>query len=216
MTSPPGIYPGSCHCGGIAFRYRTAQPPGEWSIRACQCSFCRAHGALSTSDPAGKIEFREVGDGAFNRYRFGLRMTDFLLCGKCGVYIGAVMETPNGSFGIINVNALRPKPTTIAGTMPMEYGSESPEQRASRREKRWSSVVWTGSSGQGRWDPRLRGDDGRGIARLCRSAPGRDALLPGHESVAPRCAPTRSVSTPQAAEGIDLKRFKPDPRRASA
>jgi hypothetical protein len=142
MTTPLDAYPGSCHCGEIGFRYHTAQPPDEWSIRACQCSFCRAHGALSTSDPSGKIEFRVASSGALNRYRFGLHMTDFLLCRECGVYIGAVMETPNGVFGIINVNALRPQPTTIAGTMPMEYGSESLEQRASRREQRWSPVVW--------------------------------------------------------------------------
>jgi hypothetical protein len=145
MTTPLSAYPGSCHCGEIGFRYHTAQPPGEWSIRACQCSFCRAHGALSTSDPAGKIEFRGSGTGALSRYRFGLHVTEFLLCRKCGVYIGAVMEAPNGVFGIINVNALRPQPTTIAGTMPMEYGSESAEQRMSRREKRWSPVVWAGA-----------------------------------------------------------------------
>jgi hypothetical protein len=146
MTTPLSAYPGSCHCGEIGFRYHTAQPPDGWSIRACQCSFCRAHGALSTSDPAGKIEFRGAGSGALNRYRFGLHVTDFLLCRECGVYIGAVMETPHGVFGIININALRPQPTTIAETMPMEYGSESTEQRTSRREQRWSPVAWAGNS----------------------------------------------------------------------
>ncbi len=141
MTIQSSDYPGSCHCGEIGFHYHTAQPPDEWGIRACQCSFCRAHGALSTSDPDGRIEFLRSGSGALNRYRFGLRITDFLLCRACGVFIGAVMETPNGVFGIINVNALRPQPTTMAAVMPMEYGSESLEQRMSRREKRWSPVV---------------------------------------------------------------------------
>jgi hypothetical protein len=132
-------YSGSCHCGEIGFSYRTDQPPGEWSIRACQCAFCRAHGALSTSDSAGQIEFR--GGAALNRYRFGQRTADFLVCRECGVYVGAVMETPRGRYGIVNVNAISPAPMSFTATVPMDYGSESKEQRVARREARWSPVA---------------------------------------------------------------------------
>jgi len=31
------------------------------------------------------------------RYRFGLRITDFLLCSRCGVFIGAQITTPSAS-----------------------------------------------------------------------------------------------------------------------
>lgn len=143
MTETDGAYLGSCHCGGIDFMYHTAEPPGEWSIRACQCSFCRAHGALSTSDPDGRIDFHGP-VSALNRYRFGQHTADFLLCRECGVYIGAVMETSNGSFGIINVNSLRPQLASFTATQPMDYGSESQEQRMARREKRWSPAVLAG------------------------------------------------------------------------
>lgn len=136
------MYLGSCHCGEIGFSYRTAQPPEKWSIRACQCTFCRAHGALSTSDPAGQIEFH--GGVALNRYRFGQRTADFLICRECGVYVGAVMEASGGPFGIINVNAISPAPITFIATVPMDYGSESKEQRIARRKERWSPVVQSG------------------------------------------------------------------------
>ena len=40
----------SCFCGSIGYEYETAVSVADWSIRACQCAFCRAHDALSTSD----------------------------------------------------------------------------------------------------------------------------------------------------------------------
>jgi hypothetical protein len=144
MTASSSRYLGSCHCEAIGFSYCTAQKPAQWSVRACQCTFCRAHAALSTSDPAGQIEFHISNSGALNRYRFGQRTTDFLLCRDCGVYIGATMETPSGRFGIINTNALRPLQTALALTTPMNYGSETQEQRVARRERLWSPVVSPG------------------------------------------------------------------------
>lgn len=144
MTALAKPYTGACHCGAIAFSYWTDQGPPEWTIRACQCSFCRAHAALSTSDPAGRIEFRQTTGGAVHRYRFGQRITDFLVCPECGVYVGATMETPDGHFGIINVNALRPIPAGLAAPTPMDYGSESGQQRVARRAERWTPVVLVG------------------------------------------------------------------------
>jgi hypothetical protein len=113
----------------------------QWSVRACQCRFCRTHDALSASDPDGTIEFVEHRPELLQRYRFGQRTADFLLCRDCGVYIGALIETPRGRFGIINIHALDPQPSPIAGTVSMEYDAESVEQRIARREQRWSPVV---------------------------------------------------------------------------
>jgi hypothetical protein len=135
-------YFGSCHCGAIGFSYRSSIEPRLWSVRACQCSFCRAHQALSTSDPESAIEFSQTRPELLHRYRFGQRTADFLLCRNCGVYIGALIETARGRFGIININALRPLPTDVAAAVPMEYGLESAEQRIARRERRWSPAVY--------------------------------------------------------------------------
>ncbi len=131
-------YQGSCHCGAIGYSYRTDILPERWSIRACQCRFCRAHDALSASDPSGSVEFTVADTEALNRYRFGLRTADFLLCRECGVYIGALIETENGQFGIINTHALLQTPETLAATEPMHYDSEDVGGRVSRREDRWT------------------------------------------------------------------------------
>ena len=139
------VYEGSCHCGAIGFRYHTARQPGSWSVRACQCAFCRAHHALSTSDPEARIEFTAVRPALLGKYRFARRTADFLVCGRCGVYIGAMIQTPRGRFGIVNVNAFTPVPTEVAAPVPMQYGPESHEQRIARRELRWSQVSDAGT-----------------------------------------------------------------------
>lgn len=131
-------YDGGCHCGAIGFRFATAIAPAHWSIRACQCSFCRAHDALSTSDPAGHISFSAAEQAHLQRYRFGLRTADFLLCRQCGVYIGAVILIGERHYAIVNTHALATQPDDIAQTAPIEYDGEDIDGRVSRREERWT------------------------------------------------------------------------------
>jgi len=134
-------YPGCCHCGAIGFHYRTDLAPEDWSIRACQCTFCRAHDALSASDPSGSLEFTAKDSERLNRYRFGLKTADFLLCRECGVYIGALIDTEQGQYGIINTHALSRKPENLASIEAMSYDSEDVAGRVSRRELRWTPAT---------------------------------------------------------------------------
>lgn len=134
------MYTGSCHCGAIGLRYHTQQLPESWSVRACQCRFCRLHRVVTTSDPQARIEFSATVAALLNKYRFARHTADYLLCGRCGVYIGAVIETARGRFGVININTLDPIPLDVAAPVAMEYGTESHEQRVARRELRWSPV----------------------------------------------------------------------------
>jgi hypothetical protein len=133
-------YTGSCHCGSIGFTYCTGISPPDWSVRACQCSFCRAHDALSTSDPDGELAFAAGHPDDLQRYRFGYGTADFLICRRCGVYIGATIESPNGRFGIINTHALKDSPADIAPAAPIRYDEENTEGRISRRGQRWTPV----------------------------------------------------------------------------
>ena len=134
-------YPGQCFCGSIGFDYETAIAASDWSIRACQCAFCRAHNALSTSDPAGTLHFHASDLDNLQRYRFAMRTADFLLCRECGVYIGAVIETEQGRFGIINTHSLKVTPGDIAAVEPITYDSEDKQGRVGRRQTRWTPVT---------------------------------------------------------------------------
>lgn len=134
-------YDGGCHCGAIGFRLHSRAEPSHWSIRACQCRFCCLHGALSTSDPDGELEFLASRPDRLMRYRFALRTAEFLLCKQCGVYIGAVIETEGRRFGIINTRALNDPPEDLANVQPVSYAGEDTGGRINRRVKRWTPVT---------------------------------------------------------------------------
>ena len=46
---------GRCHCGNLELSLETSVRPEELSLRADTCSFCRRHGARTTSDPSGHV-----------------------------------------------------------------------------------------------------------------------------------------------------------------
>jgi hypothetical protein len=129
-------YTGSCHCGGIQIRFDSAKQPGEMRVGRCGCSFCRRHGARTMGDPAGSVEFR-ASPGAVSRYRFGLGITDYLLCAKCGTYVGAVMEDEGRLICTLNVNALDIRDTFDAAPPLHHYDGEDVERRRARRRKFW-------------------------------------------------------------------------------
>lgn len=131
------IYPGACHCEAIGFAYETAIPPEAWTIRACECRFCRTHGAATTSDPHGVLQLTCRDPERLVRYQFGLRTAEFWLCRDCGVYLGAV--TTGGRFGIINTNALLDR-LALTPAAPRSYDGETAAGRTSRREQRWTPV----------------------------------------------------------------------------
>jgi hypothetical protein len=133
-------FKGSCHCGALGFTFKTALPVLKWSVRACQCRFCRAHGALMTSDPGGRVMFHVSDVDLLARYRFGLKTADFLLCKRCGVYVGAQIETSRGAFGIINTLTMVPVPDGLPGPALADYSSERSNDRVERREKRWTPL----------------------------------------------------------------------------
>ncbi|HEY0436617.1 MAG TPA: aldehyde-activating protein [Phenylobacterium sp.] len=127
---------GHCHCGAIRVILETAQVAAELPVRACQCTFCSTRGALTTSDPAGHL-FVEAAPGSINRYRFGLGITDFLLCAECGTYVAAVSEIEGATMGVVNVAGSRLQGFEGRTPDPMLYDNETPDQRLSRRGRYW-------------------------------------------------------------------------------
>jgi hypothetical protein len=140
MAETGNRFEGSCHCGAIGFTLRTAQPPELWAVRACQCSFCRSHGARTFADPGGSVSFAVAASSRLNRYRFGLKTADFLVCGACGVYVASVLTSPRGQFATLNINTIL-EPLAAQDAEPVSYEGESIEQRQARRERRWTPVT---------------------------------------------------------------------------
>ena len=133
-------YHGSCHCGALGFEFHTALEPAAWSLRACQCSYCRAQGGVYTSDPAGEVHFTHQEPELLSRYRFGHKTADFIFCGRCGGYLGAVTDLGGETLAVININALDPRPNGLPAAQAMSYDGESSGARDSRRAVRWTPV----------------------------------------------------------------------------
>jgi len=125
---------GGCHCGALRFTFDSDKPLAP---RACQCGFCRRHGARTVTDPEG---FATLDLGAATiRYCFGSGVTEFLICGRCGVYVGAMAPIDGRGFVTLNLNAFDdPRHDLVAE--PVSYQGESAEARAARRRARWTSV----------------------------------------------------------------------------
>lgn len=133
-------YLARCHCGALTARYRTSVPTASWPVRACQCEFCTAHGALSTSDPAGSLTFSASDPKFLQRYQFGTRSADFMICRACGVFLGAVMTQGAQRWGVLNLRTLRPPPSDLPMPQPMQYGAEGAQDRSQRRTARWTPL----------------------------------------------------------------------------
>jgi len=123
---------GSCHCGAVTFTYRSNAP---LTVRACQCSFCRKHGSRNVSDPAGDAEI--TSSVPLTRYRFGLGITDFLICPICGSYVAAAMQDGEHWLATFNLNCFDdPHPGLRAE--PIVYDAEDSGDRIERRRLRWT------------------------------------------------------------------------------
>ena len=129
---------GGCHCGNLELAFETLRPPGELTVRACGCSFCRHHGARTISDPAGSVEVFVNDPAALSRYRFGLGTAEFLVCRNCGVYVGAVMTEAGSAYATVNVNALATPEVFAATAVPVSYERELEAERRARRRSRWT------------------------------------------------------------------------------
>lgn len=123
---------GGCHCGALRVEYETSKPLAP---RECQCSFCRKHHARSVSDPDGSATITLGRHGV--RYRFGTALGDFLICGQCGVYLGAVQEIDGRLYTVLNLTAFDDPHEVLAGE-PMNYDGETAESRTARRRARWT------------------------------------------------------------------------------
>jgi hypothetical protein len=133
-------YGGACHCGAIEVRLESDKTPAELALRADGCSFCTKHHALYTSDPSGQLHVVVREAHQLERYRFGTRTADFLICKACGVFVAAYM--PESSRAVVNVNVLEARAAFMANQVEvLDVDGESVEQRLARRTAKWTPVA---------------------------------------------------------------------------
>jgi hypothetical protein len=137
----PTSLDGGCHCGNIRLRFESAHKIADLPLRTCMCSFCRAHGVRTTSDPQGSLRLRVADPALLNRYRFGLKTADFLICRSCGVYVGAVLQSGQRQFATLNINVLDLRGAFRQSATSEDYDGEQAADRAARRLATWTPAI---------------------------------------------------------------------------
>jgi hypothetical protein len=130
---------GHCHCGAIQVDLELSKAPQELRLRACQCDFCRLRGVRTIADPQGRAIVRTSHPEALQRYRFGLRTADYLLCASCGTYVAAV-QPDEPPIAVVNVGGLGVPEFQGREPEPVSYGGETTEARIARRRSYWMPI----------------------------------------------------------------------------
>jgi hypothetical protein len=132
---------GGCHCGNVRVSLRLSTPPEATPLRACACSFCRAHQTRTVADPAGLFELWAEDWALVEPYQFGTRTADYLLCRRCGVYVAAVCETASGLRAVVNVNSLDARAAFTQAPSTPDYEGEATDARLARRAANWMPAI---------------------------------------------------------------------------
>lgn len=133
---------GACHCRAIRVALNVAEGTAQLSPRHCGCDFCQKHQGLYVSAPDGELEIAIADEGAVNRYAFGHKTAEFLVCKTCGVVPSVISEIDGRLYGIVNANALEPPLSVDESQIPTaDYGAETEADRLGRRKQRWISKV---------------------------------------------------------------------------
>jgi hypothetical protein len=135
------LHVGGCHCENISVTLRLSRAPEQMPLRSCACAFCRAHGTRTLSDRDGLVEITADDWSLVERYRFGSLTADYLLCRRCGVYIGAVCGTRTGLRAVLNVNCLADRAAFTQIPAAPDYDGETTDTRLDRRAANWMPAL---------------------------------------------------------------------------
>lgn len=135
---------GGCHCGAITVAVEATRSPEAQIIGACQCSFCRKHNARAFSDPAATVVLSAVEPSQLQRYSFGLKTSEQIICRRCGCYVAMTMTDGGEVWSVVNVDALDDRALFAQTPEPRDFDTETREARIARRKARWCPTTLVG------------------------------------------------------------------------
>ena len=138
------IFRGQCHCGAIGVALMSDRPPAGQALGACQCSFCRKHNARTFSDPSAHVTLTAADPEHLQRYTFGLRTSEQIICRRCGVYVAMTLTEGDRVWSVINIDALEDRMLFTRAPEARDYNAEDRETRIARRKDRWCPTTLVG------------------------------------------------------------------------
>ena len=132
---------GGCHCGNLRLQVQLTRAPAEYSPRACDCDFCRKHGAAWLSDPHGSLRISVRDTREVAKYAQGSGLAALLLCRQCGVVVGATLGEPGVRlYGAVNAKVIDGG-TPFAAPETVSPHQLSAEEKVRRWQQLWFSDV---------------------------------------------------------------------------
>lgn len=145
------VVSGGCHCGRVELTAELSQAPSLYSPRACDCDFCRKHGAAYISDPSGRLRVRLRSESDARKYHQGSGEAEFLLCATCGVLVAVLYRTDRLIYGALNA---RVADTADFGvTTPASPKTLSAADKVQRWREIWFPDVEASAPGQHAYPP---------------------------------------------------------------
>jgi hypothetical protein len=127
---------GGCHCGRLRIEIALSREARSYLPRACDCDFCRMHGAAYVSDPNGSVSLHVKAETDRGSYRQGSGQADLVYCRHCGVLVGALYEEAGQLYATINARTID-GPTPFGTEQSASPKTLSGEQKATRWRDLW-------------------------------------------------------------------------------
>lgn len=138
------LFKGRCHCGAIRVELATDRQPAGQFLGACQCSFCRKHNARAFSDPKAHVTLTAAEPQHLQRYTFGLKTSEQIICRQCGVYVAMTLTDGGKVWSVLNVDTLDGRALFTRTAELRNYDAEDAEGRIARRKARWCPTTLVG------------------------------------------------------------------------
>jgi hypothetical protein len=112
----------------------------------CQRSrrHARKHNARAFSDPKAHVTLTAADPQQLQRYSFGLRTSDQIICRRCGVYVAMTLTDGDRVWSVINVDTLEDRALFTREAEARDYSAEDREGRIARRKARWCPTTLIG------------------------------------------------------------------------
>ena len=135
---------GQCHCGAIRVELTTERQQGDQVLGECQCSFCRKDNARAFSDRNAHVTLTVVDPQHLQRYSFGLKTSDQIICRRCGVYVAMTLTDGGRVWSVINIDTLDDRALFTLTPEARDYSAEDREERIARRKARLCPTTLVG------------------------------------------------------------------------
>jgi len=127
---------GGCHCGNVLVKLQLTRDPASYNPRACDCDFCRKHGAAYLSDALGTMEVEIEAAEDRGSYRQGSETADLLFCRRCGVLAGVTCQIDGRLYGAVNARIMG-SATTFGPDLTVSPKQLSATDKAQRWRELW-------------------------------------------------------------------------------